>query len=81
MSANAYVTPPRPTPLTVFAKGERLVLPSHKLIELLKPTSTGVLRWECGYVVNGKVLPEGHEFRNRLTVREDWLRKHGRPAR
>lgn len=71
----------RAAPSPSFSKGERLELPSRNVVELLRSMATGELRWECGYVVNGVVMREGHSWRNRLTLREDWLLKHGRPAR
>lgn len=39
--------------------GERLVLPSRNVVELLRHLSIGENSWECGYVGADRVLPPG----------------------
>lgn len=62
-------------------KGDRLTLPSGRIVVLLKPLALGSWSWDCAFIdAANHVMPPGNGERNRVSLSEQFLRTYAIPV-
>ncbi len=62
-------------------RGARFLLPSGRVVEVLGGhRDDGGVVVQCGYVDRGRLRGQGAFKEQRLSLRESWLLRHGRPT-
>jgi hypothetical protein len=60
--------------------GDRLLLPSGRVIEVDRPNNGGFKSWVCVYMRAGQRVDPANGLGHEVSLRTDWLTRYAMPA-